>query len=67
MKIVDSNNWAPRYKLNLPMPADLQVYFAYSREVASFYYRLGHIVDKYIFYEDIYNILYEDGYFDEDN
>jgi hypothetical protein len=48
MKIINCNNWTPRHKLNLPMisipitdpPVDLQVYFAYSREVAWFYYRM---------------------------
>jgi hypothetical protein len=46
MKIADSSKWAPRNKLNLPMPFD------------EFYYRLVSV---------LYNILNEDGYFDEDN
>ena len=46
MKIINCNNWAPHNKLNISIPitdppVDLWVYFAYSREVAWFYYRLG--------------------------
>jgi hypothetical protein len=69
MKMIDSNKWAPRHKLNLPMgvpipitnpPVDhhglfFKLYFAYSR---GFYYRLSAV---------IYNTLHEDNYFDEDN
>jgi hypothetical protein len=69
MKIVDSNNWAPRNKLNLPMPVRiyLRIYYfdgaglpIYLPElnIDEFYYRLGNV---------LYNILNEDGYFDEDN
>jgi hypothetical protein len=68
MKMINCNGWAPRnkvpYEWSAPIPitdppVDLQVYFAYSREVAWFYYRLGASV--------IYHFLDKDNYFNEDD
>lgn len=45
MKIVNSNKWAPRHKLNLPMP--IRIYYCddagipiYLPNIDEFYYRL---------------------------
>ena len=52
MKIVDSNNWVPRHKLNISMP--IRVYWG----LTMFYYRLaGAVVLP----------LNEDDYFNEDD
>jgi hypothetical protein len=65
MKIVDSNKWAPRHKLNLPMP--VRIYYCDDAglpihlpklNIDEFYYRLVSV---------LYNVLDEDGYFDEDD
>jgi hypothetical protein len=69
MKIADSSKWAPRNKLNLPMPVGIYLRIYYSDgaglpiylpelNIDEFYYRLVSV---------LYNILNEDGYFDEDN
>jgi hypothetical protein len=60
MKIVNSDKWAPRDKLNLPM--SIRVYYYDNTGLVNidrFYYRLVSV-----FY---YNILNENGYFDEDD
>ncbi|UWV19805.1 hypothetical protein MaMV-DH010176 [Cyanophage MaMV-DH01] len=64
MKIVDSSKWAPRNKFNIPLP--IRYYYdstgleSYIPElnIDWFYYRLVAF---------IYDVLYEDDYFDEDN
>ena len=69
MKIVDSNKWAPRHKLNLPMPVRIYIRIYYCDDaglsiylpklnIDEFYYRLVSV---------LYNVLDEDGYFDEDD
>lgn len=56
MKIVDSNKWAPRHKLNLPMPVRIYYYEGVSLvNIDQFYYRLV-----------CYITLDEGDYFDED-
>ena len=62
MKIIDSNKWAPRHKLNLPMPVRIYYYEGVSLEIYipelnidQFYYRLV-----------CYITLDEGDYFDED-
>jgi hypothetical protein len=52
MKIVDSNNWVPRHKLNLSMP--IRVYWG----LTMFYYILASV---------IYHLLNKDSYFNEDD
>ena len=52
MKIVNSDKWAPRDKLNLPMP--IRVYWG----LTMFYYILASV---------IYHLLNKDSYFNEDD
>lgn len=70
MKIVDSNKWAPRHKLNLPMPVRIYYYEGVSLEIYIpeldelhvpidlFYYRLAYL---------LYDFLGEGDYFYEDD
>ena len=79
MNKINSNNWAPRNQLSIPIPitdppVGLQglCFFAYNPErLVWFYYRLGsmlyNILDKDSYFSVLYNILYEDNYFDEED
>ena len=70
MKTINSNYWAPYHEWNVPAPIiDASVaninnlYYSFylysSRGLAVFYYRLSGIV--------LYNVLYANDYFDEED
>ena len=69
MKTINPNCWAP-YEWNVPVPITAppvahitNLYYSFylykSRGLAIFYYRLSGIV--------LYNVLYENDYFDEED
>jgi hypothetical protein len=63
MKIINCNNWAPRNQLDIPIPITdppVRVYnYGWLVNIDLFYYILERVVS--------YNILDEDGYFNEDD
>jgi hypothetical protein len=69
MKIVDSNNWAPRHKLNLPMPVKiyLRIYYCDGAGLPIYLPKLN--IDEFyyglvsVFY---YNTLDEDNFYEDD-